>query len=176
MNRDRKTKLGWVWGGTMAHLEKDNIFQCFTQLFKNWGNHLARPTPEILFQIHPKSVWDNCYQVAKKSTTTSFSPAAVTWDGISDNNQHDWDDPNMHQYQPKTSEKPTWFLKSSVSVTACTMFELSRTLQVGPQSKPSLLLNQSQTSKATRTLTNCGQLNTHTMSTPVETDDKTFTC
>ena len=42
--------------------------------------------------------------------------------------------------------------------------------------KPSLLLNQSQSSKATRTLTNCGQLNTHTMSTPVETDDKTFTC
>ena len=119
----------------MAHLEKDNIFQCFTQLFKNWGNHLARPTPEILLQIHPKSVWDNCYQVAKKSTTTSFSPAAVTWDGISDNNQHDWDDPSMHQYQPKTSEKPTWFLKSSVSVTACTMFELSRTLQVDPQSK-----------------------------------------
>ena len=61
------------------NLDKDHVFQRLVQFLKNRCDHLARPAPNgIITTLHIDEV-RSYYQVAKKSTTTSFSPAAVSY-------------------------------------------------------------------------------------------------
>ena len=61
------------------NLDKDHVFQRLVQFLKNRCDHLARPAPNgIITTLHIDEV-RSYYQVAKKSTTTSFSPAAVSF-------------------------------------------------------------------------------------------------
>ena len=71
------------------NLDEDHVFQRLVQFLKNRCDHLARPAPNgIITTLHIDEV-RSYYQVAKKSTTTSFSPAAVSY------NEFGWNWPQI---------------------------------------------------------------------------------